>query len=49
MYGNGLKSPKASFVILDQSGYILQIEQENLFNSLVNKWLESIEHSKHNC
>ena len=30
------------FIILDQAGYILQIEQENLFNSLVKEWLERI-------
>ena len=34
--------PRASFVILDQAGHILQIEQEKLFNSLVNEWLVRI-------
>lgn len=35
--------PRASFVILDLAGHILQIEQEKLFNCLVIEWLERIE------
>ncbi|MFX1444420.1 MAG: alpha/beta fold hydrolase [Promethearchaeota archaeon] len=35
--------PRASFVILDQAGHILQIEKEKLFNSLVGEWLDRIE------
>lgn len=31
--------PRATFAILDRAGHLLQIEQENLFNSLVNDWL----------
>ena len=41
--------PKASFIILDQAVHILQIEQDNLFNSLVKEWLDRIKHIKHNC
>jgi len=35
--------PRASFVILDQAGHILQIEKEALFNSLVEEWLDRME------
>ncbi len=35
--------PRASFVVLDLAGHILQIEQEKLFNALVIEWLERIE------
>jgi len=59
MLGNKFreKYPRASLIILDQAGYILQIEQENLFNLLVKKWLERklsvIKHNtyvvKHKC
>lgn len=31
--------PRATFCVLDKAGHNLQIEQENLFNSLVNEWL----------
>lgn len=31
--------PRATFAILDMAGHALQIEQEELFNSLVNEWL----------
>ena len=34
--------PRASFVVLDKAGHNLQIEQEELFNSLVREWLERI-------
>jgi hypothetical protein len=42
MLGNKFREKyhRASLIILDQAGYILQIEQENLFNLLVKKWLE---------
>lgn len=30
---------RATFVVLDRAGHNLQIEQENLFNSLVGEWL----------
>lgn len=31
--------PRATFCVLDNAGHNLQIEQEELFNSLVNEWL----------
>jgi len=37
--------PRASFIVLDKAGHILQIEQEALFNSSVNEWLDRIEES----
>jgi pimeloyl-ACP methyl ester carboxylesterase len=36
--------PNATFAILDQAGHNLQIEKAQLFNSLVNEWLERIEY-----
>lgn len=36
--------PRATFAVLDKAGHILQIEQENLFNTLVNEWLDRVEH-----
>jgi len=43
--------PRATFAILDQAGHNLQIEQENLFNSLVYEWLDRVEYhiSLQNC
>jgi len=35
--------PGATFAILDRAGHILQIEQEELFNSLTNDWLDRVE------
>lgn len=35
--------PRATLSILDGAGHNLQIEQEELFNSLINEWLERIE------
>ena len=34
------KYPRATFAVLDRAGHNLQIEQEELFNSLVKEWLE---------
>lgn len=34
--------PRATFAILDRAGHSLQIEQESLFNSLFNDWLERV-------
>lgn len=34
--------PRATFSILDQAGHNLQIEQEELFNSLINEWLDRV-------
>lgn len=31
--------PRATFAVLDRAGHNLQIEQEELFNSLINEWL----------
>ena len=35
--------PNATFAILDQAGHNLQIEKANLFNSLINEWLDRVE------
>jgi len=37
--------PRATFVVLDTAGHILQIEQEELFNTLANDWLNRVEYS----
>jgi len=37
------KYPRASFAVLDRAGHNLQIEQEALFNCLVNEWLNRLE------
>ncbi len=37
------KYPRGTFVVLDQAGHNLQIEQEGLFNSFVNEWLDRVE------
>ncbi len=37
--------PRATFAILDIAGHALQIEQESLFNSLVNEWLVRVNES----
>ncbi len=34
---------RATFCVLDKAGHNLQIEQENLFNTLVNEWLVRVE------
>lgn len=34
--------PRATFSVLDKAGHNLQIEQEELFSSLVNEWLERV-------
>ncbi|MGE7948455.1 alpha/beta fold hydrolase [Lysinibacillus sp. NPDC093688] len=35
--------PRAAFTILDKAGHNLQIEQANLFNSLMYEWLDRVE------
>lgn len=35
--------PRGSFAILDIAGHNLQIEQPQLFSSLVNEWLDRTE------
>lgn len=42
------KYPRATFSILDIAGHNLQIEQEKVFNSLVNEWLTRVEQQKSN-
>lgn len=37
--------PRATFVALDRAGHRLQIEQEAVFNALVNEWLDRVEES----
>lgn len=36
------KYPRATFAVLDRAGHNLQIEQAELFNNLVNEWLDRI-------
>lgn len=40
--------PRATFVVLDRAGHRLQIEQEKLFNALVNDWLDRVAESTSN-
>ncbi len=35
--------PRGTFAVLDKAGHNLQIEQEQLFNSLVNEWLVRVD------
>jgi len=35
--------PRATFAVLDRAGHALQLEQDNLFNVLVNEWLNRVE------
>lgn len=35
--------PRATFAVLDRAGHRLQIEQEKLFNALVDEWLGRVE------
>jgi pimeloyl-ACP methyl ester carboxylesterase len=37
--------PRATFAVLDRAGHRLQIEQETLFNALVDEWLDRVEES----
>lgn len=37
--------PRATFAVLDRAGHALQMEQKNLFNSLVNEWFDRVEES----
>ncbi|MFW9824648.1 MAG: alpha/beta fold hydrolase [Candidatus Thorarchaeota archaeon] len=34
--------PRASFVILDKAGHLLEVEQNILFESLLNEWLDRV-------
>ena len=40
------KYPRASFAVLDMAGHNLQIEQPQVFNCLVNNWLDRFEMEK---
>lgn len=35
--------PRASFAILDKAGHNLQIEQEDVFNSLISEWIKRVD------
>jgi pimeloyl-ACP methyl ester carboxylesterase len=35
--------PRGTFAVLDRAGHNLQIEQETLFNALINEWLDRVE------
>lgn len=37
--------PRATFVVLDRAGKLLEVEQEDLLNVLVNEWLDRVEES----
>lgn len=37
------KFPRATFAVLDKAGHNLQIEQDVLFHSLINEWLDRVE------
>ncbi len=37
------KYPRGTFAVLDRAGHNLPIEQEELFNCLINEWLDRIE------
>ncbi|CEG29732.1 alpha/beta fold hydrolase [Bacillus sp. B-jedd] len=39
------KYPRGTFAILDKAGHNLQIEQPQIFNSLINEWLDRVEES----
>jgi pimeloyl-ACP methyl ester carboxylesterase len=38
--------PRATFAVLDRAGHNLQIEQEELFNSLINEWFIRVNDGK---
>lgn len=35
--------PRATFAVLDMAGHNLQLEQEDVFNALVNEWIKRVE------
>ena len=35
--------PRGTFVVLDRSGHLLPVEQEDLFHALVGEWLDRVE------
>ncbi|KKL63098.1 hypothetical protein LCGC14_2178520 [marine sediment metagenome] len=38
------KYPRATFAVLDKAGHLAGIEQDELFNSLANEWLDRVEY-----
>jgi len=38
--------PHATFAVFDRAGHALQLEQETLFNALVNEWLNRVEETQ---
>ncbi len=34
--------PRASYIVLDKAGHLLQIEQQDIFNISVNEWLDRV-------
>ena len=37
--------PRASFIVLDQAGHGLAVEQKGLFRALAGEWLDRVEES----
>jgi pimeloyl-ACP methyl ester carboxylesterase len=37
--------PRATFAILDRTGHFLTVEQQALYSTLVNEWLDRVEES----
>lgn len=35
--------PRGTFVVLDRSGHLLEVEQEDLFRTLASEWLNRVE------
>jgi len=40
------KCPRMTLAVLDRAGHDLQIEQENIFKTMVNEWLDRIEQNQ---
>ena len=40
------KYPRATFAVLDKAGHVVEIEQDELFNSLTNEWLDRVEYHR---
>ncbi len=38
--------PRGTFAVVDRAGHNLQIEQENMFNALMNEWLDRVEEAR---
>jgi hypothetical protein len=35
--------PRATLAVLDRAGHVLGVEQEALFQALINEWLDRVE------